>query len=255
LNIFKHFALITILTLIFFGNTAVGQTKQRDSLAESKGWCCLVPNTPTVTRQWVDPTRQAAQDYEPKLKVFAGFSQLYIAPDETSGGPTVLIARDRARLNGWNGSAEYRLAEFKEIYLGAVVDISGHYGQVTNSARFTNPPPFPAITLINSNDTRLHTFLAGPQLSRDFARDRVTVFGRGLVGTSRLSGNGNSVFYALAFGAGGGVDLNYGKFFVRPVQIDWLRTQHEYTNQLKTFQQGHAQQDSVRTAFGVGFSF
>jgi hypothetical protein len=236
LNTFKYLAL-TVLTLIFFSN-AVAQSMARE---------VIFTNPP--------PPPVVVQDYEPKLKIFGGFSQLYIAPDETSGGPTVLIARDRARLNGWNGSAEYRFGEFKEIYLGAVADISGHYGQVTNSATFTNPAPFPTITLINSNSTRLHTFLAGPQLSRDFARDRVTVFGRGLVGTSRLSGQSNSVFYALAFGAGGGVDLNYGPFFVRAVQIDWMRTQHEYTNQLKTFQQGHAQQDSVRTAFGVGLSF
>lgn len=239
-------AIIAILTVVLSTSTALCQTTQRENVF-------VFAPSPDMT---MVVTQSGTTDYEPKLKVFAGFSQLYIVPDETSGGPAILISRDRARLNGLNCSAEYSFGEFKEVYLGAVADISGHYGQVTNSARFTNPAPFPTITLINSNDTRLHTFLAGPQLSRNFARDQVTVFGRGLVGASRLTGLfKQDPEYALAFGAGGGVDLNYGKFFVRPLQLDWLRTQFEYGNQLKTFQAGHAQQDSVRTAFGVGLRF
>jgi hypothetical protein len=70
-------------------------------------------------------------------------------------------------------------------------------------------------------DIPLDTYSFGPQLSVDLAKGFVSPFGHALFGF-RTSYSGDRVF-TRTYGAG--VDINLGHVFIRPVVVDWIRTE------------------------------
>ena len=147
----------------------------------------------------------AAQMYGPGWDGFAGFSVL------SSGEP------DREQFFGWQGSFALNwnstlglLADFGGQYKGRDIGISGV--SLTSTA---------------------YQFLFGPRLN---ARgEKHTLFGHALLGGSRrgatISSGGSSSSAGntgLAFGIGGGLDMNMGEdFALRIIQLDWIPNRFE----------------------------
>ncbi len=66
---------------------------------------------------------------------------------------------------------------------------------------------------------RFDTYSGGPQLSYDVFNKRISLFGRALFGaTTNYTGT-----RAFTRTYGGGADVNFGNFFVRPFALDFLR--------------------------------
>ncbi|HKQ91339.1 MAG TPA: outer membrane beta-barrel protein [Blastocatellia bacterium] len=70
-------------------------------------------------------------------------------------------------------------------------------------------------------DLPIDTYSFGPQLSVDLFKGVVSPFGRALFGF-QTTYNSDRVF-TRAYGVG--VDVNLGHVFIRPVVVDWIRTE------------------------------
>jgi len=159
----------------------------------------------------------AAQD-TPRFEVFGGYS--YANASRT-------FAVDRPSLNGWNAA----LTVNANRWLGVVGDFSGYYGSPSISIAtpvvcLAPPCPRPQVNF----DTKVHTFLLGPQVS--FRTRRVTPFAHALFGLGRTSVHIDSPFStvgtisnnAFAMALGGGVDVNINSRLAWRVQPDYLQT-------------------------------
>ena len=166
----------------------------------------------------------AAQDV-PRFEVFGGYS--YANASKNFGV-------DRPNLNGWNAS----LTGNVNRWLGVVGDFSGYYGSPSVSVAtplfcVTNPCPVPSVSF----DTKVHTFLLGPQVS--FHTGRVTPFAHALFGLGHTSVRIDNPFStvgtisnnAFAMALGGGVDINMTSRLAWRVQPDYLQTDFLHTTQ------------------------
>lgn len=88
-------------------------------------------------------------------------------------------------------------------------------------------------------DLPTDTYSFGPQLSVDLAKGFVSPFGRAFFGF-QTTYNHDRVF-TRTYGAG--VDINLGHVFIRPVVVDWIRTE------------GFASPATQRFGAGVGVRF
>ena len=158
-----------------------------------------------------------AQD---KVELYGGYSYLRASIEEQQFSGPIAVARvsEKANLNGWEFSGQYKFLPF----LGAVADFNGTYGT------------------LRSANTREHTFLFGPQVSLPA---RVSPFAHALVGVAKesqdtipaacpvllptctgFSSLGSGTSFASAIGAG--IDIKAIPLVsVRVIQIDYLRTQ------------------------------
>lgn len=164
-----------------------------------------------------------AQD---KVEVFGGYSyfrasiregQFTPCPICIPPGTATTLATQRANLNGWEFSGQYKVLPF----LGAVADFNGTYGTLHGAG------------------TREHTYLFGPQVSLP---TKVSPFAHALFGVAKESQDtisnvcpvtvptcsgftslGSDTSYAAAVGAG--IDVNLVPFVkLRLFQIDYVRT-------------------------------
>jgi hypothetical protein len=134
--------------------------------------------------------------------VFFGYSY-----DRTS-----ITTDDTSNLNGWEATLEGKFAP----WIGAVLDIDGHYGSHTYDCPAANCP-------LSANVSE-NNVLFGPRVSVTIKRFRP--FGEFLVGVGHVSrSNGISDSNtSLVDGLGGGLDYRvFGPITVR-AQLDWLNT-------------------------------
>lgn len=184
-----------------------------------------------------------AQD---KIELFGGYSyfrasirevQFTPCPICVPPAPAVTDTSQRANLNGWKFSGQFKLLPF----LGAVADFDGTYGK------------------LNGASTREHTFLFGPQVSLP---TKVSPFVHALVGVAKESQDpiqnvcpvtvptctgfnnlGSDTSLATAYGAG--IDIKLVPFIkLRLIQVDYLRTQLH-----------GATQNQYRASAGIVFHF
>ncbi len=181
-----------------------------------------------------------AQDH-PKAEFFAGYSYARAFEEDidlTNFGALGVARRRDANLNGFNIAINYNPAS----WLGIVGDIGGVYGR----ADYVVATPLAAAQF--RAGTKLHTFLFGPQFSA--RTEKVTIFGRALVGFARLdqSANINGQTFsgdetAFAYGAGGGVDFKASDTVsIRAIQGDVIWTRF-----------GNGTQRNLRLSTGVVF--
>ena len=175
------------------------------------------------------PAISRAQD---KIELFGGYSYLHASVEvgqSPCGGLCNLVeppVAQHTNLNGWDFSGQYKFLPF----LGAVADFNGDYGT------------------LDGVNTRVHTFLFGPQVSLPA---RVSPFAHALFGVANESQDAIPLppacpvgipacgtFYSLgpdhsfATAVGAGIDVKVIRFVsVRLIQIDYLRTQLHRTNQ------------------------
>ena len=179
----------------------------------------------------------AAQDV-PRFEVFGGYS--YANASRNFGV-------DRPSLNGWNAS----LTGNVNRWLGVVGDFSGYYGSPSVNAATgvicaIPPCPLPVVSF----DTKVHTFLLGPQVS--FRTGRFTPFAHALFGLGHTSVRIDNPFStvgtltnnAFAMALGGGVDINMTSRFALRVQPDYLQTDFL-----------HQTQKNFRISTGLVFKF
>jgi opacity protein-like surface antigen len=139
--------------------------------------------------------------------------------------------------NGWNGALEVKPSE----HLGIVADFSGAYHNESVTV--------PLIGTVKA-DTKLHTFMFGPQVSGEFGGIRP--FARALFGGAHMSANASVAGFgggggdtAFAWALGGGLDLKVAPAVrVRVAQFDYLMTRF-----------GSDTQNNVRYSAGIVFHF
>ena len=190
-------------------------------------------------------TTSRAQD---KVELFGGYSYSRASIREAQFGPCITVCpplpgpavtniSQRANLNGWKFSGQYKFLPF----LGAVADFDGTYGK------------------LNGASTREHTFLFGPQVSLP---TKVSPFVHALFGIAKESQDpipsacpvtvptctgfislGSDTSFATAIGAG--FDIKLVPFVkLRLIQVDYLRTQLH-----------GATQNQPRASAGIVFHF
>jgi opacity protein-like surface antigen len=148
--------------------------------------------------------------------VFFGYSY-----DRTS-----ISVGDTSNLNGWEATLEGKFLP----WIGAVVDVDGHYGS-------HNYPD------VNAN-IAAHNVLFGPRVSVTVKRFRP--FAEFLVGVGHVSrSNGISDSNtSFADGVGGGLDYRVAGPVTLRAQLDWINT--------RFYGQG---QNGVRFSTGIAFHF
>lgn len=120
------------------------------------------------------------------LKVSGGFQNLNVANQNLPGG---------------NLSVDYKLIGIGKWSFGAVGD-----------AAFFN----------DTNDLLNRVqLLAGASVGRSFGENRVAPFGRVLFGNTHFDSANCPNFDRVTISVGGGLDVNLGRFFVRPVSFDF----------------------------------
>jgi opacity protein-like surface antigen len=164
-----------------------------------------------------------AQNNDPRVEVFSGFSYARIDGDES----------DTRNFYGWNGS----LSVSADKIFGFTVDASGHYQDNV---------------IVRS---RLFSLLAGPRFTA--RNEHATTFAHILLGgihhherletlTERFTTRGN----AFAVAAGGGFDVNVSPHFgVRVIQAEYV------LSKFNRAASGKAIQHNARVGIGVVFRF
>lgn len=169
------------------------------------------------------PLSILAQDY-PQYNVFAGYSYLRTDAQNISSNQTkTSVDRSHGNLNGWNGAFTYNFSE----YLGVTADFAGNYGTVNYHANDSDNEQAFKVPV----DTRIHTFLFGPQVSAELT-PKTRLFARVILGVGRIDQSVNlsgqsfdtdDTGFATSIGAG--VDFELSKHLsVRPLQVDYLLT-------------------------------
>jgi len=207
-----------------------------------------------------------AQD-NPKVQVFGGYSLLHADSGGISGsdvdagfGAPSGTFSTKNNFSGWNGELQYNVSP----WLGAVADVSGHYGTPVSAIAGTGLPAAPM--------AQSYFFLFGPVVQHSTGSLRPFV--HALFGVNRLSSDAGAAtnFYgfapvtvtdtAFAMALGGGVDWKVSKAFaVRLGQADYIYTKHDplsYSNSLygadfPAITATH--QNNLRFSAGLVFSF
>lgn len=144
-----------------------------------------------------------AQDKPPVVEIYGGYSYLNF---DLALDPATRPGRQNANGVGLNVAGNFN------NWFGVVGDFSYNTKDVAD-------PEFPGLKFAARN---LY-FLAGPRWS--MRRERTTVFAQALVGAVRMRADIGSVpkFTDLAFGLGGGLDINANKrIAIRAFQFDYL---------------------------------
>lgn len=186
----------------------------------------------------------AAQD-TPRFEVFGGYSY---------ANTSRILSASRPNLNGWNAALTFNFNR----WLGVTGDFGGYYR--SSNFGFVQPVITPCatlpcpITLLPFNgtiDTKIHTFLVGPQVAwRNHSR--ITPFGHVLfgLGNENVGLNLPSPFAlhlnsnAFSMAMGGGVDVKLTSRLAWRVQPDYLQTDFL-----------HATQKNLRVSTGLVFRF
>jgi hypothetical protein len=146
----------------------------------------------------------------PSGNLYAGYSYL--------SAPASPPLTNRNNMNGWNGSAELKIAP----WVGAVADFGGSYGTLT--AETPCPPGVGGCGPVNF-DIKLHTFLFGPRVSVNAGKFRP--FAHFLFGGAHSSGTGSGLTRSdtsFATALGGGMDYRIVKGIAWRVQFDDVMT-------------------------------
>jgi hypothetical protein len=165
-----------------------------------------------------------------EINVFGGGSFINYAPRPQSVGS--LTAPPSAGLPGWNASVEVKPFPL----VGIVGDFSGFYGTETTGIGCTSLAffTFPLGCGVAKQPIRLHTFLAGPQVS--FRLGKFTPFAQLLIGggyvtiagpsgpTSASGAVGVPGDGAFAAALGGGVDYRLIPRMALRLQADAVKT-------------------------------
>jgi outer membrane protein OmpA-like peptidoglycan-associated protein len=204
------------------------------------------------------PWLAVAQQQEPRVEVFGGFSWLRIdtqgldgpALDAITGAPAGTFDV-RRNFYGWESALQIN----GNRWFGIKADISGHYRTPVIS---NDPANFPGLPRFN-----IYSFLFGPVISR--RSERATLFVHALFGANRISsGDFEDPFNppqttsisntAFAMALGGGLDVKLSKSVAwRLFQVDYLMTKHD---PLEVFGlTGENQQNNIRVSTGVVFGF
>jgi hypothetical protein len=153
------------------------------------------------------------------------------------GGYSYLNAEfplNRVSVNGWNGSAEFKVARF----LGAVADFGGQYGSpnaaILSPCPITNtgPCPKPESPQTVSTSFRQYTFLFGPRFS--VTRGKLRPFVEAMIGAAHVCQETSVIVLsdtAFSFAAGVGMDYRLSRRFGWRVDADALQTRHFSTSQ------------------------
>ena len=164
----------------------------------------------------------AAAQRPKRFAVFAGYSSeadISFAP-----ATSLPISLPSVSLDGWNGSLEVKLLPF----LGAVADISGHYG--TYGATIGCEAIIVCLPLGLSVDSTMYSFLVGPQVSVSLWR--FTPFAHVLLGAAHihqkpavaLVSGLDSSDTSFADAIGGGLDFRIVSIVHWRFQADLLQT-------------------------------
>lgn len=175
-----------------------------------------------------------AQSFE-RAEIFGGFS--YINQDISLSNPN-----GGSGVSGWNASLGFNLRPS----LGVVADVSGFYPSFNTGCG----------ALCNAS-ARIHTFLAGPQVS--IPRGKWKPFVRFLIGdTNMFTGINGETSYtfttnnSITFGVGGGLDFNLTHRLAVRAQVDWLHNGFQTSNPQRAFEEIH---NIVRVSPGVVYRF
>ena len=152
----------------------------------------------------------------PQVELFAGYSLFHYDQMDVSNfvGPGVSINQN---LNGWNGAVQFNINK----WLGAVADFSGHYGTPVD------------VTGVGSVTGNTYNALFGPQIN--VRGKSLKGFGHVLFGLNHFRLNDSPALAftggsdnAFALALGGGIDVHVHKsIYVRPVQFDYIMSQHD----------------------------
>lgn len=157
----------------------------------------------------------AAHAQVPSGNVFFGYS--YSGGDVFFHAPGFPVASNSTNLNGWEGSLEGKLLP----WIGAVVDVSGHYG--SNNVRVCGSTL--TACFVTSLDTSSYTFLLGPRVSVPVGKFRPYVhvlFGAGHASDNARGFSDSDTSFATAIG--GGLDYKLIKGAAWRVQLDDVYT-------------------------------
>ncbi len=156
-------------------------------------------------------TQGAAQvTTQPKDEVFGGYSWLHPNGYANANGPdgTHVPYKVPDKAKGFDFSNTYYLPTLHNV--GFVIDGSGHWG---------------GSYLGHASGTQSAIPLVGLQYKYHTSPHQLSPFARFLVGTSRISPEGNPGEWKPAIGGGGGLDLNItNKFAWRIAQVDYIYT-------------------------------
>lgn len=137
-----------------------------------------------------------AQDHD-SVKFTVAFQNLNVANQNLPGGDL---------------SLDFKLANFGKWRLGVVGDFAYHRDTGLN------PLGIPSVARLDR-----FQFLGGPQISYTAGEDRLSIFGRGLFGVTRFDNRMVALqdFARMTVSVGGGLDVHFGRVFIRPLQFDF----------------------------------
>ncbi len=159
-----------------------------------------------------------AQQTTPAWEIFGGYSIQHTDVREYYKTSPIIYTSRGQFLNqpGW----ELSISENMNRWFSGTFDVSGHYRTVV-------VPGTTAAAGASTNREQSHTIMYGPRFS--YRTNWVTPFGSLLFGgtftnvkVTPTGPHASDITFAVA--AGGGVDVNIGKFAVRPVQIEYIRS-------------------------------
>jgi hypothetical protein len=140
-----------------------------------------------------------------QFEIYGGYQYQRLAP--STGTPT--------NLNGWLAGAQRTLARYGRTRIAVAVDLGGVY------------------TTQGGVNLHHYIYLAGPRVTRSFGH--LGLYGHAMLGGAQLFASENTASdstASFAFDAGGGAELHLGqRWGLRPVQLDWLATNHAHNPQ------------------------
>ncbi len=171
----------------------------------------------------------------PQVEIFGGYSLFHFDKQDVdslaagAGVPAGTFSINQI-MHGWEGAAQFNINK----WLGAVADISGHYGTPVSVAG------------VGDVKASTYNYLFGPQINirGNKAKGFVhALFGGNHIGAHTEPAGFSATDNAFAFAIGGGVDVNVSKTFaVRPGQFDYIYTNHDF---------GLGHQNNFRFSAGV----
>jgi len=191
----------------------------------------------------------AAQDF-PKAEIFGGYSVMHISGEMVESGHELWKDIDKDGGSKWFA---------KGFDVSATYNINQYFG--VEAAFGLN-----AGTLKDKNGSKETakdiSFLVGPRVA--YRTERITPFAHFLLGVDRVSESDTYKDYpaynkdysdaGFAFGFGGGVDVNItNKWAVRPIQLDWVHTKHNFDP--KDDPDDEFSMNNLKLSFGVVYRF
>jgi hypothetical protein len=195
------------------------------------------------------------------LQVFGGYSWARADTEGVTGAtldsflgePSGTFHNLKSNYSGWEAAAQYRIWKG----LGAVGDLTGHYGKPLTANGLKGFP------IVSS-----YSYLFGPVMTFH-SSGRLKPFVHLLAGRDHLTSgaftaitvSNNILDTAWAGAAGGGIDYKLKKHRLewRVVQVDYFHTRHNVDNILESLVGGnlglHGYQNNIRAATGVVYRF